>query len=405
MAEGAMRGTPFHPSTSARNTSTWWYGWGGYVVPDVYTDLHTEMAAIRSGVSMNEMSPIPKIEVRGADAQACVDYLIPRNVAKMDVGRAWYTPWCNDDGQVVADGIIFRFEPDRFIFSGDNCTEFLRQKSLPFDVEVTNRTDDYGILALQGPLSAHVLGNATGEDWSDLGFSRIRATEIAGAQVRVARQGFTGELGFELWVDRPNGHKVWEAVAEAGADSGIQPAGEYAIDIARVEAGLLLISAEYTTASGEDPSSDVPPNPVDYVTPYELNLGHCVKLDKPADFVGRDALAVEAERGPERRLVGLEFDSGELVQLALEHGLAPDISPRVRWDHLPLMHGDEVVGRASSVTWSPSVSALIGFGLVPTALSDPGIELSVQWSDYWGKGLGPASVRTRSYPFIELSRS
>ena len=336
---GDSHPTPFHTSTAARNASPWWYGWGGYVVPDVYTDPIAELRAIRSAVSMNEMSPIPKMEVRGPDAQACVDHLITRDASRMEVGHAWYTPWCTDDGKVVADGIVFRFEPDRFVLSGDRCETFLRKHSGGFDAEIGDVTDDHGILALQGPRSRAVLEAVTGESWADLKFSRFRPCVIDGARVNVARQGFTGELGFELWVERPDGARVWEAVAEAGAPFGIQPAGEYAIDIARVEAGLILISADYTGAGPDVPSADTPPNPSDFVTPYELGIGHCVKLDKAVDFVGREALAVEHARGPVRRIVGLEFDVDGIVALCMDAGEAPNVSPRVRWDHLPLCSG------------------------------------------------------------------
>ena len=401
---GDFHPTPFHPSTAARNASPWWYGWGGYVVPDVYTDPIAELRAIRSAVSMNEMSPIPKMEVRGPDARACVDHLITRDASRMEVGHAWYTPWCTDDGKVVADGIVFCFEPDRFVLSGDRCETFLREQSGGFDAEIGDVTDDHGILALQGPSSRAVLEAVTGESWADLKFSRFRPCVIDGARVNVARQGFTGELGFEVWVERPDGARVWEAVAEAGALFGIQPAGEYAIDIARVEAGLILISADYTGAGPDVPSADTPPNPSDFVTPYELGIGHCVKLDKAVDFVGRAALAVEHARGPARRIVGLEFDMDGIVALYMDAGEAPNVSPRVRWDHFPLCSGSEVVGRASSVTWSPSTSRLIGFGLVPAALAGLGTELTVQWADFWGRPLGPAAARVCEHPFIDLSR-
>ena len=385
--------------------STWWFGWGGYVVPDVYTDPVSELRAIRTGVSMNEMSPIPKVEVRGPEAAACVDYLITRDASRMEVGHACYTPWCTHDGEVVADGIVFRFEPERFLFSGDRCETFFRQETVGFDVEVADVTGDHGILAVQGPRSRDVLEALTGERWSDLKFSRFRPAVIDGVAVNVARQGFTGELGFELWVERSGGERVWEAVAAAGEPFGIRPAGEYAIDIARVEAGLILISADYTGAGPDAPSAETAPNPTDFVTPYELDLGHCVNLEGSADFIGREALAAEQRRGPSRRIVGLTFDVEGIVKLFLDAGLSPDVSPRVRWDHLALRdsHGD-VMGRASSVTWSPSTSHMIGFGLVPAALAGTATELAVEWADFWGRGLGLASARVCEYPFIDLNR-
>jgi aminomethyltransferase len=350
------------------------------------------------------MSPIPKIQVQGPDAHACVDYFVTRDMTSMQVGYAWYTPWCNEAGKVVADGIVFRFDHDRFIFSGDNSVAFFREHAGAFDVSIDDVTDDYGILALQGPLSLAVLEAATRSDWDDLRFSRVRNGEIAGHEVKIARQGFTGELGFELWVERSAGHDVWEAVAEAGAKFNIQPAGEYAIDIARVEAGLILISAEYTGAGPDDVSADVAPNPADFVTPFELGIGHCVSPNKTGNYIGRPAIVAERETGPARKLVGLVFDLPGITQLFLDNGQAPNVSPRVRWDHLALSHEGETIGRASSVTWSPSTSQLIGFGIVPTAFTDIGTQLTVQWSDHWGLELGPASVEVCTLPFIDLNR-
>jgi len=402
MSQSSIKGTPFHNSTAARMNSTWWFGWGGYVVPDVYTDLYTELGAIRNGVSMNEMSPIPKTEIVGPDAERFIERLLPRNISALQVGCAWYTPCCNEEGKVVADGIIFRFGENHYVFSADNCTKYIKDMSDTYDVTVANVTDEYGILALQGPRSQAVLADSTSVDCSDLRFGEVRKTEIAGVGVKVARQGFTGELGFEIWVDRSDSETVWEAVAASGESFGVQPAGEYAIDVARVEAGLLLISAEYTGAEIEEPSADSPPNPIDHVTPYELNLGHCVKLGKEADFIGRAALTAELEAGPRRRLVGLEFDAESIVGLSLKNGCSADISPRVRWDHLNLRYAGEIVGRASSVTWSPTTSKLIGFGLVPAELANPGTELCVDWADYWGSPVGSAPVSTCAYPFIKM---
>ena len=237
---GTFRPTPFQGCTTASSVSPWWFGWGGYVVPDVYTDPVSELRAIRSTVSMNEMSPIPKIEVRGPQAAACVDYLVTRDTSRMEVGHAWFTPWCTHEGKVVADGIVFCLEPERFLFSGDRCETFFRNEAAGFDVEITDATHGHGILAVQGPRSRDVLETVTGEGWGDLRFSRFRPAVIGGVPVNVARQGFTGELGFELWVERPDGERVWEAVASAGKRFGIRPAGEYAIDIARVESWRLV---------------------------------------------------------------------------------------------------------------------------------------------------------------------
>ena len=405
MSEYAFKGTPFHGCTAKLNQTTWWYSWGGYVVPDVYTDIHTELDAIRTNVSMNEMSPLPKMKISGRDAHRFVNYLITRDAGRMEPGHACYTPWCNEQGKVVADGIVFRFEEDLFVLSGDNSISFFQQYRAGFDVEIENITDDYGILALQGPNSRAVLEAASDDDWSDLKFSRIRKARIKGVELNVARQGFTGELGYELWVRREDGEKIWKAIETAGKTFAIQPAGEYAIDIARVEAGLVLVSAEYTGAGLDEPSADVIVQQDDHITPFELGVGHCVNLDKRDDFLGKQALIAETKNGSQRGMVGLELDLNGIVNLFIRHGMAPEVSPRVRWDRLKVVHNGNQIGQASSVTWSPTAGKMIGFACVSKDLALAGIELTVQWKDFWGKELDGINAKVVEYPFIKLNRA
>lgn len=405
MGKPAFKRTPFHGCTAKLNQSACWYGWGGYVVPDVYTDLHTELGAIRTNVSMNEMSPLPKMKISGRDAHRFVNYLITREAGSMEPGHACYTPWCNEHGKVVADGIVFRFAEDLFVFSGDNSTSFFQQHSPGFDVEIENVTDDYGILALQGPNSRAVLEAASDDDWADLKFSRIRKARIQGVKLNVARQGFTGELGYELWVRREDGEKIWNAIETAGKPFAIQPAGEYAIDIARVEAGLVLVSAEYTSAGLDEPSADVKVLQNDHITPFELGIGHCVNPAKQDDFLGKQALLAEKKNGSARSMVGLELDLHGIVDLFMQHGMAPEVSPRVRWDRLQVTYHGKQVGQASSITWSPTLGKMIGFACVSKDLAVTGNELTVAWKDFWGKELGAVDATVVEYPFIELNRA
>ena len=188
MSQNSIKGTPFHKSTAARMNSPWWFGWGGSAVPAVSTDLHVELGAIRNGVSMNEMSPVPKTEIMGPDAERFVEHLLPRNISAMKVDCAWYAPCCNEEGKVVADGIIFRFGENHVVFSADNCTKYIQDLAETYDLTVANVTDEYGILALQGPGSPAVLADSTSGDCSDLRFGEVRKTEIAGVGVKVARQ-------------------------------------------------------------------------------------------------------------------------------------------------------------------------------------------------------------------------
>ena len=404
-ANKAFRGTPFHARTAAANRTTWWYGWGEYVVPDVYSDVYTEMQAIRTAASMNEMSPLPKMEIRGADAQRFVDYVITRDAGKLDVGHVWYTPWCNHDGWVVSDGLVFRFAEDRYVFSGDRSVGFFRDNAAGFSVSIDDVTDDYGVLALQGPQSRQVLEQASGMEWSGLEFSHIRTASINGVAVNVARQGFTGELGYELWVERTCGTMLWDAIAAAGAELGIQPAGEYAIDIARVEPGLILISADYAGAGTDERSAHVVVDVDNRATPFELGLGHFVDFEQPADFIGREALSKLKQEGASREIVGIEPDWRAITDLFVARGMAPLVSPRVRWDALPVVDGQRKIGRATSITWSPTLEKMIGFACVENAFAARGGTLTIQWADDWGRPLGNVPAAVVEYPFIEMKRS
>ena len=195
------------------------------------------------------MSPLAKHSITGPDAERFVDYLIPRDATRLAPGQAYFTPWCNEDGVQVGDGIVMRLERDRFVFSADRMMRWFARHAPGFDVEFEDLTDDFGILALQGPLSRNVLASASGEDHADLRFSRLRRTTIAGVEVLLSRQGFTGELGFELWVPRAAATTVWDAVFEAGAAFGLVAAGLHAADVARIEAGMVIPGYDYTPAA------------------------------------------------------------------------------------------------------------------------------------------------------------
>jgi aminomethyltransferase len=405
MKTDTFLGTPFHQATSVRNMTTWWYSWGPYTVPDVYTNIHEEMEAIRHFVSMNEMSPLPKIKISGSDAQRFVDYLMTRKMSTMEVRQAWFTPWCNESGKVIADGVVFHTVQNEFLISGDNSYQHFNAHRAGFDVNIEDVTDDYGILALQGPNSQQVLEASTGEDWSDLKFCWLRTTKIADVELFVARQGFTGEHGYELWVKRngTDGEKVWNAVAEAGLSFKVKPAGEYAIDIARVEAGLILVSADYAGAGPDERCAHVDVDSHREVDPFELGLGHCVHFEKP-DFIGKQALLKLQKTGITRKMIGLELDNQKIVDLHLKNNTTPDVSPRVRWDALRLCCKNDPVGWATSITWSPTLNKLIGFACVEHKYADKGFELTVKWKDFWGKPMGTVPAKIVDLPFVAHKR-
>ena len=377
---GWFRGTPFHAASSTSTGTPLWYAWDDYQVVDVYTDMAEEVRAFRRAAAMADMSPLNKTRVEGPDSGRLVDRIVTRGLGRLGVGGILYTPWCDERGKVVGDGLVLRTAPDSYTFSAGPLEAWLGRHRAGLDAEITDITDRFGVLALQGPLSREILAEAAGGgDWSGLGFSRLRAARIGGADTTVLRTGFTGELGYEIWAPEYQGAEVWNAVAAAGAGRGLIPAGEYAVEVARIEAGLILIGADYNPAGGERRVAHYDELESSFSSPFELGLSRLVDLEK-GDFIGRDALAEEARSGgPDRRLAGVEIDWRQALEAQAARGAAPDVSPRVRKDSLRLVSDGRTAGRATSVTWSPTLSKLIGFGIVERALAAPGSRIAVEW--------------------------
>jgi aminomethyltransferase len=339
-------GTPFAARTAQLNGSALYQYWDRMMVVDAYTDPYKELRAIRERVGVADMSPLSKYEVIGADAERMLDGLIPRDVTKLAVGQVYYTPWCNEQGKLVNDGLLIRREPSRFQLSADPNGEWLRRHSGEFDVEVTDVTEQIAILTLQGPRSPDTLATASGQAWEDFPFSRARAATIADVRVDVMRQGFTGEVGYELWVLAAEAPAVWDAIVASGERFGIQPAGARAIDVARVEAGLLIIGYDYTGAGGDRHGAVIVVDEANVASPYELGLGRFVDLGK-ADFIGKRALTEEEARGSARQLLGLEFSWHALLAEHDRLGVPPTDLGRVQWYPRPLVADQKPVGRAT----------------------------------------------------------
>jgi aminomethyltransferase len=396
-----VKPTPFHDRTSRLNRRQMWFNWDEHVVPDAYGDLASELRATRERVSMGDMSPLSKYEVRGSEAPGFIDRLVTRDTSTFEVGQVMYSPWTDEAGMVVGDGLLFRVGGDAFRISADPQLLWFRRHAEGLDVTITDLTDAYGLLAIQGPAAREVMDALTGETWEDLSFSRIRTTTVAGVDLTVARQGFTGELGYEMWVPAAAGVAVWDAVAAAGLPFGIEPVGEHAIDVARVEAGLLIVGADYTGAGPDRPGSTIDMDDAHRASPFELNLDTFVDLEK--EFVGRDALRDERDGGgPGRRLAGLVLDHEEVFALHASSRL-PSIPDRVWWYPLALTREGDSVGRATSVTWAPTVGRLVGFAHLGPDLTAPGTGVTVGWTLHGGDDTVRATVV--DLPFLERRRS
>ena len=375
-----IRGTPFYARTSVLNERQNWTAWDQYHIVDAYVDWRVELKKIRTAAAVLDMSPLAKHHITGPHAERFVDYLIPRDATRLDVGQVYFTPWCNEDGVQVGDGILMRLERDRFVFSADRMMRWFERNSPGFDVDFEDVTDEFGILSLQGPRSREILEAATGENWSDLRFSRLSRTTIDDTDVLLSRQGFTGEVGYELWVPRSGGTAVWDALFAAGSPFGLQAAGLHAADVARIEAGMVIPGYDYTPAAIDPVGSHIPTSVEHCTTPLELNMGRFVDFDKESDFLGKAALMEESRAGSKRKMVGIVVSWPEIVAAYADAALLPEVASHTVRVPMPISRDGRVIGRTSSVTWSPTLGKVVGFAHVDASSAVAGTPVTVEWS-------------------------
>jgi aminomethyltransferase len=391
-------GTAFFERQRELNTKLSWGDWSGYHAAAVFADfVDIEYNAVREAAAVIDVTPLYKYEVSGADAAALLDRVVTRDISAMAVNQVIYTPWCDEEGKVIDDGTVTRLEHDRFrVTAADPSYRWFAMNATGLDVEIDDTSEATAGLALQGRLSRHVLERATGQDWFDLRYFRRRPATIAGVDLDVTRTGYTGDLGYELWIPVGEALAVWDRLFEVGVDYGIRPAGIQALDICRLEASLILIEAEYTSARHAFA-------PELKYSPFEIGLGRLVKFDKAAEFTGKRALLAERDAGgPERRLVGLELDWSAIEAMYARHDLAPQISPLVQRAPVPVHREGIQVGRATSVGWGPTIKKMVGFGSVDKGLTKLGTRLSVEWTVEGERGKVGASVVPM--PFLDLDR-
>ena len=394
-------GTAFHPRTAELNRKMQWREWSGYFASSVYADFHDiEYNAIREAAALIDVSPLFKYRVGGPDAGRLVDRVISRDATKLVPGTVFYTPWCDEHGKVIDDGTVHHLDDGTYRWTAaDPQLRWLRLNSAGLDVDITEETESVAALALQGPLSRAVLEAATGASFADLRYFRRRAAKVgsgrSGVAVDVSRTGYTGDLGYEVWIPADKAVAVWDALIAAGEAYGIRPAGMLALDVARLEAGLILIEVDYTSARHAL-------NPEQNYSPFEIGLGRLVTFDK-GDFVGR--LALEREQragGPGRRLVGLQLDWYDIEALYTAQDLPPAISPVVDRSHVPVFAGGRQVGKATSHGWSPILKQAIALASVAPRYEAAGTELEVEWTVEGRRGRVRATVV--ALPFLDLDR-
>ena len=365
-------GTPFHDRTFPLCESLSYRDWAGYWAVSSYEPHHEhEYNAIRNGTALLDVSPLFKYIVSGQDAAALVDRVITRHAAALEPGQVIYTPWCDEDGKVLDDGTVSRLAEDRFrVTAAEPNLRWISRHASGLDVRVEDVSEQTAALALQGPTSAGLLRAVAEADLEGLKYFRVTTGRISGRSVGISRTGYTGDLGYELWMDRRDAGAIWDALMTAGPAFGLRPTGLLALDVARVEAGLLLIDVDFFSARKALTTSQ-------FYTPAEMGLERLVDWNKPR-FVGRDALAAERAKGPNRRIVGLQIDWEDVEARYEAVGLPPLAQATASRVAVPVFAGSHQVGRMTSSTWSPVLKQMIGLATVDATWAATGSRLDVE---------------------------
>jgi aminomethyltransferase len=364
-----LKTTPFHERTAALCASHAWRRWAGHIVASSYELTHErEYHVIRTAAALFDVSPLYKYLVRGRDAARLLDLVVPRNVLKAEIGQVLYTPWCDHAGKVIDDGTVARLDENLFrMTSAEPNLRWLQDNSAGLDVDIADVSDSMAALSLQGPAAWSILQSLGAPP---LKYFRMASASLRGIPVGISRTGYTGDLGFELWTAREHALPLWDALMDAGRAYGIMPAGMLALDMARIEAGLILIEVDYVPARKALIDSQLS-------SPFELDLGWTVNLAKER-FIGRDALAAEKARGPQWQFVGIELEWNSLERLYAEVGLATRL-PSAAWRmSVPLYADGEQAGYATSGGWSPLLKKYIALAHLRSQWAAPGTALEME---------------------------
>ena len=365
-------GTPVHERTFALCESLNYREWSGYYTVSAYESHHEhEYNAIRNASALIDVSPLFKYMVTGPDAARLVDRLITRDVSKMAVGQVYYTPWCDEHGKVIDDGTVSRLAEQTFRWTAaDASLRWFRQNAEGMNVQIEDVSEEVAALALQGPTSARLLRAVAKADIDRLKYFKVTSGTIAGVKVDISRTGYTGDLGYEIWMRANQAVTVFDALMDGGRPFDIKPAGMLALDVARIEAGLLLIEVDFFS------SRKAMIAPQTY-SPYELGMDRLVSPTK-GRFIGQRALREEHRHGHARQIVGLEVDWNEVEKIYDAAGLAPAVAATASRVATPVYHHGRQVGKATSTTWSPVLKRMIALATVDRPHYAEGTELQFE---------------------------
>jgi len=366
-------GTAFHPRTLALCESLNFKEWSGYYTVSAYEMTHEhEYNAIRNSSALIDVTPLFKYRLTGRDATRLVNRVITRDINKVGVDQVIYCCWCDPAGKVIDDGTITRLAENEYRWTAaDPSLRWFQQNALGLDVKIEDISESLAALALQGPTSAKLLHAVADANIAGLKYFRVTHGKIAGVPVDISRTGYTGDLGFEIWIPWKNALKVFDELMAKGRAFDIHPAGMVALDIARIEAGLILIEVDYISSKRAIIEQQK-------YTPGEIGLGKLVDLKKES-FVGREALAREAKSGGSARLlVGLEVNWSEVEAHYEKIGMAPQVPATASRVAVPVYRAGRQVGKATSTTWSPTLKRMIALASISRESAALGSTLSME---------------------------
>jgi aminomethyltransferase len=366
-------GTAFHERTFPLCESLNYREWSGYYTVSSYEPHHEhEYNAIRNAAALIDISPLYKYRLSGKDATRLIDRIITRDMRKVSVGQVIYTPWCDERGKVIDDGTVSRLEENVYRWTAaDPSLRWFSQNAAGMDVSIEDISESVAALALQGPTSGRLLSSLVADaDIANLKYFRVTTGTIAGVPVEISRTGYTGDLGYEIWVASERALSVWDALMTAGRAFDIHPAGMLALDVARVEAGLLLIEVDFNSSKKALVEEQK-------YSPFELGLGRLVHTTK-SRFIGQAALIEEQKLGSPREIVGLEIDWPEVERLYENVGLPPAVSAVASRVAVPVFKDGKQIGKATSSMWSPTLKKMIALATVSRPYTAPGTSLEFE---------------------------
>jgi aminomethyltransferase len=365
--------SPFHERTLALCGSMHWKEWAGFYSVCSYDTSHEmEYFAFRNAAGLIDVTPLFKYDVSGPDAQALLTKVMAKNISKLKLGQVTYCCWCDDQGKVIDDGTVTRLEENIFrVTAADPSFTWIERYARGFDVKIEDITEKIGALSLQGPNSREILKQCCDADMDKLKFFYSVKTKFKDFPAIITRTGYTGDLGFEIWVDNAHAVKLWDVLMAEGQAYGLAPCGLDAMDVTRIEAGFILAGVDYHSARHAMIESHKS-------TPYEIGLGWTVNLKRDA-FNGQAALKAEKKSGSKLQMVGLSLDWDELEAMYKEHDLPPGICSAPWRSAVPVYdHANRYIGRATSGTWSPILKKNLALATVDAEFAKEGTELQME---------------------------